>query len=147
MYRYAQKLYHSIDTSFVNYSKDDTTIEEFGGNEGADIDYSGTNTATTIQKLIRPIILACNNNVSSLLKIFGVDEVEMSPFLKDFQSPSALLKTYIDYSPSIFKFIMGDSSTTHNTAPDNTIGNKAPQETRTTKDACNINTLQDLIDL
>ena len=44
------------------------------------IDYSGTATAKTIWKLIRPIILACNENLSSLLKIFGVNEVEMSHF-------------------------------------------------------------------
>ena len=44
------------------------------------MDYIGTATATTIWKLLRPIILACNKNFSSLLKIFGVNEVEMSHF-------------------------------------------------------------------
>ena len=42
---------------------------------------------------------------------------------------------------------MGDTSTTNNTAPDNPIENKAPQETGTIKDACNIKTLQELVDL
>ena len=42
---------------------------------------------------------------------------------------------------------MNDSSTTNNTAPDNPIENKAPQENGTTKYAFNIKTLQELIDL
>ena len=81
IYRSAQKLYHSTAPSFINHSKDATTTEEFGGNDWTEIDYIGTATSTTIWKLIRPIILACNEKVSSLLKIFGVDEVEMSLFL------------------------------------------------------------------
>ena len=106
IYHSEQKGYHSTATSFVNHSKDATTTKQFGVNQGEEIDYIGTATATTIWKLLRPIILACNKNVSSVLKIFSVDEVEMSPFLRHFESPSALLKVYIDYSPRTFKYSM-----------------------------------------
>ena len=58
MYHSAEKEYHSTDPSFVSHSKDSTTTEEFGGNKGAEIDYSGNSTATTIWKSIRPVILA-----------------------------------------------------------------------------------------
>ena len=53
----------------------------------------------------------------------------------------------MEYSPITFKYSMGDTSTTNNTAPDNPIENKAPQETGTTKDACNIKKFQEIIDL
>ena len=71
----------------------------------------------------------------------------MSPFFKYFESPSELLKSYIDYSPSTFKYSMDESSTTNNTEPGNPIENTGLQETVTTKDARNMNTLQELIDL
>ena len=71
----------------------------------------------------------------------------MSPFLKYFESPSALFKAYTDYLPITFKYIMYESLTTNNTAPDNHIENTAPQETTTTKDAHNIKILQELIEI
>ena len=113
-----KKGYHSISPIFVNHSKDATTTEEFGGSEGEKIDYTGNATVTTIWKLIQPIIMACNKNVSSLLKIFGVNEVEMSPFLKYFESPSAILKAYIDYLSGTFKYSMYYSLKNNNIAPD-----------------------------
>ena len=67
--------------------------------------------------------------------------------MKDFGSLSVLFKAYIDYSPSTFKYRMDDSSTTNNTAPNNNIENTAPKETGTTKDAHNIKTLKEIIDL
>ena len=53
----------------------------------------------------------------------------------------------MDYLPSTFKYSMDESSTTNNTEPDNPIENTGLQETVTTKDARNMNTLQELIDL
>ena len=53
----------------------------------------------------------------------------------------------MEYSPITFKYSMGDTSTNNNIAPDNPIENKVPQETGTTKDACNIKKFQEIIDL
>ena len=75
IYHSEQKVYHSTAPSFVNHSKDATTSNDFGCNQGAAFYHSGTGTATMIWILIRSIILDFNKNVSSLLKIFGVYEV------------------------------------------------------------------------
>ena len=71
MYCSAKKGYHSTAPSFVNHYKDATTTKKFGGNKGAEIYYSGPATVTKIWRLIRPIILACNEIFFSLLNILG----------------------------------------------------------------------------
>ena len=62
---------------------------------------------------VSKIINSCSNHMKKFLDMFGVDEVSLSPFCKEFKSREELLKEYIEYCPKTFSYeIQGSNNDT-----------------------------------